>query len=102
RARPRRALPAFPTRRSSDLLGAGAEDARQSERGGLGQHAARGVLQRLHDVEVGEDGGALLDGDVDLTRDLDGGAGVGVHPPERVDRKSTRLNSSHVKISYAV
>src|SRR5690606_41947335 len=27
---------------------------------------------------------------------------VGVHLPGEVDRKSTRLNSSHVKISYAV
>src|SRR5690606_41551159 len=26
----------------------------------------------------------------------------GVAPPGRLDRKSTRLNSSHVKISYAV
>src|SRR5690606_40643718 len=25
-----------------------------------------------------------------------------ISPPRRVDRKSTRLNSSHVKISYAV
>src|SRR5690554_5903383 len=27
---------------------------------------------------------------------------VSVHPNEEIDRKSTRLNSSHVRISYAV
>src|SRR2546427_4417093 len=32
-----------------------------------------------------------------------GAHGAGVHPvPARVDRKSTRLNSSHSQISYAV
>src|SRR5690606_39563829 len=30
------------------------------------------------------------------------GAGQGGHPASAEDRKSTRLNSSHVKISYAV
>src|SRR5438874_8954357 len=30
------------------------------------------------------------------------GAGESVSPPEGLDRKSTRLNSSHVEISYAV
>src|SRR6266496_4473294 len=34
-------------------------------------------------------------------RDRGGGAG-GVHPRPDQDRKSTRLNSSHVEISYAV
>src|SRR3712207_7243671 len=39
---------------------------------------------------------------------VDGGGGrtalppVPDHPPERLDRKSTRLNSSHANISYAV
>src|SRR5207302_6906963 len=31
-----------------------------------------------------------------------GNFGLGLHPMRFVDRKSTRLNSSHVKISYAV
>src|SRR5690606_5470805 len=37
--------------------------------------------------------------DIDTTLKLLGQLGVGV---DRQDRKSTRLNSSHVKISYAV
>src|SRR5436309_15281289 len=35
-------------------------------------------------------------------RDLDAGAIVGLDQRAPIDRKSTRLNSSHVKISYAV
>src|SRR5205085_12170460 len=35
-------------------------------------------------------------------RDLRAGAGGGGHADERQDRKSTRLNSSHSQISYAV
>src|SRR5690606_40463264 len=60
-----RHLHAFPTRRSSDLLG------------------LQPVLQRLAGRRVGP------------------GAALGVHQARR-DRKSTRLNSSHVKTSYAV
>src|SRR5690606_39598564 len=37
-----------------------------------------------------------------LLRTLGEGAGGGVEGALRIDRKSTRLNSSHVKISYAV
>src|SRR5690606_41215967 len=41
---------------------------------------------------------------LDLAGALEDGVdrGIAVHPLDRVDRKSTRLNSSHVKISYAV
>src|SRR5690606_39448271 len=75
---PRRhlSLSSFPTRRSSDLEGA-------REGGALVVH-----------VDQGGHGGQRL------------ALGQGGHralPPQRgQDRKSTRLNSSHVKISYAV
>src|SRR5690606_41667663 len=91
--RPRRRRPS-PTRRSSDLLehGAGADE-------GLLLDALERDLRRL-DLRLQRlDAGArrhqrLPGGD----RGVDGGA------PRllQLDRKSTRLNSSHVKISYAV
>src|SRR5690606_39523578 len=64
-----------------------------------------GVLEALHVPDVGED---LDPGQLtDLLQALVGHIGtVIVDPPVpdrlAVDRKSTRLNSSHVKISYAV
>src|SRR5690606_40909382 len=78
-------LHSFPTRRSSDLhRGGGARGARAVER------------QRRFD------GGPVRD------RPRGGGGGgavarlAGVAAAVALDRKSTRLNSSHVKISYAV
>src|SRR5690606_41898484 len=80
-----RALPPFPTRRSSDLLTR---------------------LQVEHVERVGDRlrGGAelQLSGRRQQHRALQR---AGRHLPRRhaaLDRKSTRLNSSHVKISYAV
>src|SRR5690606_40022036 len=77
----------FPTRRSSDLAGIAAEAKRQcaaadcglTARNGQDHPPAVGVLQR--DVERKCAQEAVRAG---------------------LDRKSTRLNSSHVKISYAV
>src|SRR5207247_2730006 len=75
----------FPTRRSSDLLPPG-------ERGqndhGLTWHACRQAAQRLRYP------GAEAPG---IGRALPGGS-----PAPHGDRKSTRLNSSHEWISYAV
>src|SRR5204862_2747965 len=70
-----RDLPSFPTRRSSDL--------------------APGLVITPDDLDAAEraSGLALATGDVLLLRT--GGT-------LRRDRKSTRLNSSHVEISYAV
>src|SRR5437868_11250688 len=71
-----RDLHSFPTRRSSDLV-------HHAHRGGLAVQERR--LDGRHRRERG-----------DPLRER--------HPHERVttDRKSTRLNSSHVSISYAV
>src|SRR5207302_11442745 len=79
-----RDLHSFPTRRSSDLVAVVADDEARAERAALGPSRSRplGALRALARPR--------------LTRD---------EAPEEfldLDRKSTRLNSSHVKISYAV
>src|SRR5690606_41468247 len=83
----------FPTRRSSDLP--------QIDLASL-PFDAEEMLGRLRpwiECESPTHDAAAVDRMVDLaTCDL---AGVGA-TIERIDRKSTRLNSSHVKISYAV
>src|SRR5690606_40110322 len=90
-------LPAFPTRRSSDLVG-GSEAAFEREEhpvpstpelpadGFQGRHQVLAGQGVFHFVKAYPPGGR-----VDAMGGIDG-----------VDRKSTRLNSSHVKISYAV
>src|SRR5690242_21302110 len=75
-----RGLHSFPTRRSSDL--ADGED----DVGALGGQRLGG-LETQAGVRAGDDGGAA---------GLIGNVGGGP------DRKSTRLNSSHMSISYAV
>src|SRR5207249_12240388 len=92
-----RDLRSFPTRRSSDL----------SHRGAIGQGGPWCATARLD-----RGGGAcpgvrcLARGDplARIGRSIRRGAGES-SPPRTVrpaDRKSTRLNSSHVSISYAV
>src|SRR5690606_41423087 len=80
----RRAPLSFPTRRSSDLPLDGVADP----------------------IEDGDDDAVLLadEGGPDTEGGLGGGAAAVVDGEQDVvgDRKSTRLNSSHVKISYAV
>src|SRR5690606_41636542 len=76
-----RELPSFPTRRSSDLHSGDYQL-------GLWLFASLGVLAWLG-----------LYGVKQRWRTTWGSAAV---TDARVDRKSTRLNSSHVKISYAV
>src|SRR5690606_41022340 len=85
-----RALPSFPTRRSSDLLLAGpaAALARAGRRPRLGGRADGGGLR----------GRPLRAAPVPGP----GRRRAAVRPAGPPDRKSTRLNSSHVKISYAV
>src|SRR5690606_42084551 len=85
-----RHLPSFPTRRSSDL---GQADA---PRGG-----GRPPTRR-HPLRAGRDGGAHPPRPARLRRLLRARGGHARGAARRLDRKSTRLNSSHVKISYAV
>src|SRR5690242_21595163 len=86
-----RALHYFPTRRSSDLadadLAAVLVDA--LERYADGGDAGLAVVLAPVSVEVVPD----------VVADL---AGDDAHVAGRRDRKSTRLNSSHMSISYAV
>src|SRR5690606_39688075 len=94
RSAPARDRTSFPTRRSSDLQGLGGHD----------------LARRVADVLqlVGLDSradGATKEFSGGMKRRLNIGIGL-LHRPELLildeDRKSTRLNSSHVKISYAV
>src|SRR5690606_40137728 len=96
-----RARPSVPTRRSSDLdLAEEGGGVAQAGEAGHGQQAQAGqrAAARLS-------GGAGLDGvgAAHLQQALD--AFRQLQPAQlqlALDRKSTRLNSSHVKISYAV
>src|SRR5699024_12383417 len=93
-----RSPPPFPTRRSSDLWSERAPPSQQPRQ-------SRSVHQRRLSHRDPADDDAVLPGpdgghgpaDRDAARQ-----GRGVLPPPQEDRKSTRLNSSHVSISYAV
>src|SRR5690606_41212225 len=90
-------LPSSPTRRSSDLGEHVAEliETHRQQRSELAQQLREcGVDNPGSNVQVGE---ALVRAGA---QDLPLSAKTGQH--QRLDRKSTRLNSSHVKISYAV
>src|SRR5690606_42069704 len=87
-------LPSFPTRRSSDLAKVDPHDLtaqREPAHGKGAQHARHG--SGLHAAAV-QPTPRPVAGQVEVA-ELAGVVG-------REDRKSTRLNSSHVKISYAV
>src|SRR5690606_41078232 len=85
-------LRSFPTRRSSDLeIGEDAAVVRVAGDVAPSDVVAR-PLDREGDIRGGGRGDALQDG---ILVELDDAGVV-------QDRKSTRLNSSHVKISYAV
>src|SRR5690606_41550945 len=99
--RPNRDRHSFPTRRSSDLV----EEGRVAATLVLGEDDDLGL-------ELGvRGGGARLDDDLtalhllalDTTQQqTDVVTGLALVEQLAEDRKSTRLNSSHVKISYAV
>src|SRR5690606_41090614 len=76
-------LLSFPTRRSSDLHKNGANDRRHHLRRNL-RNPGKDIAHEMHPAALPRTA---------LERDLD---------RANKDRKSTRLNSSHVKISYAV
>src|SRR5690606_40772355 len=84
-----RALHSFPTRRSSDLEGAQVAQREALEPGAQARDA------RDPDLAIARH--AHGDDDAGHQQPQDAGRGPGA-----ADRKSTRLNSSHVKISYAV
>src|SRR5690606_41045341 len=88
-----RALPSFPTRRSSDLGGAAGGRGRRLAAGS----PARGGHRRPRTAVPASGRGGPPDMIVYVARRLVYGALILLG-----DRKSTRLNSSHVKISYAV
>src|SRR5207302_5333472 len=91
-------LPSFPTRRSSDLprvgfetvLDVGGDEVPAVERRHVLPPDALAQLERP-DAVIGARRPGLRQ--ITLEREVAGAGG---------DRKSTRLNSSHVKISYAV
>src|SRR5690606_39699165 len=98
----RRDLPAFPSRRSSDLVVDGLVGQVEeilggsAEAGDLVNDVVEDIAAAVEQVEdvlggiAGEEIIAPVDEVTDQVVDIVG------------DRKSTRLNSSHVKISYAV
>src|SRR5690606_42039213 len=90
RSAPHQDLHSFPTRRSSDLT----------------QCAVINPLLDLPDGRRIAEGEAQLGAHtlgIGLGRSIKSGSGFGVQRLfGQQDRKSTRLNSSHVKISYAV
>src|SRR5690554_7137692 len=79
-----RDLHSFPTRRSSDLASAA----------GRGEGEVDEVVTHLRGLQEG--------GEDDEQDDVGRGDRGGRAEDAGVDRKSTRLNSSHVRISYAV
>src|SRR5207302_3977226 len=89
---PHRALHSFPTRRSSDL----------PDQSDVSRHEPVRLLAWGHGIPpVPDHGGRSEVGFARRERvvpDLGRAAEIGHH----TDRKSTRLNSSHVKTSYAV
>src|SRR5205085_6303385 len=100
-SRPRPSPPPFPTRRSSDLLLAGGDE-------GIGNRGLGGIdldgqgAQQQQQRQRGDHAhGQVLDhsenGNEPRLR-----RGPSIGDQTRRDRKSTRLNSSHSQISYAV
>src|SRR5207249_11819513 len=97
-----RELPSVPTRRSSDLFALYALKARGEAPRRLVRDAET-LRQRLLHVPgvkkvniVGEQAERIF---VEFSYDRLATLGIS---PQDIDRKSTRLNSSHVSISYAV
>src|SRR5207253_6875194 len=85
-------LPSFPTRRSSDLV------RRRHHVWPSGVHLrVDGERRRVHRVLALHHVAVVVD-----EEEVRGADVPEVHPERVEDRKSTRLNSSHVAISYAV
>src|SRR5690606_41571822 len=95
--RDRHDVHSFPTRRSSDLLVLGVAKAR-------GKAGDRHAVGRVNPDHVGalRAQEALVALRLKRIGTQDAMLAADPHVAELGDRKSTRLNSSHVKISYAV
>src|SRR5690606_40304381 len=95
-------LHSFPTRRSSDLLhvllGVPLEDPGAETLEAPGGLAETEIGAGDAVAEVQEDLGDAAHPDASDADEMDGGPSSAKHLS--LDRKSTRLNSSHVKISY--
>src|SRR5204862_8195196 len=96
-----RSLRSFPTRRSSDLMGALQERIASTSRGAI--TSVQAVYVPADDPTDPAPATAFgqLDAFLYLERAI---SEKGIYPAvdPLADRKSTRLNSSHVEISYAV
>src|SRR5690606_40681968 len=88
-------LPSFPTRRSSDLGGPSVRQPPAGAGGGPGASARNRGPMRAWRTSALQDRSDRAGHVVQV-------AGVQRRQADAADRKSTRLNSSHVKISYAV
>src|SRR5207249_6417341 len=87
-------LPSFPTRRSSDLYAAAAEAEYYL---GLARQMGGEFFRAAPKLRLVQ----LLSAGYDRV-DVEAARKAGVPVANNGDRKSTRLNSSHVSISYAV
>src|SRR5207253_7596028 len=97
-----RDLPPFPTRRSSDLaalLSAGSASAQNAPMGSAGTSSAFTTSRQTAGTPPGGPGSGTVGAAGNRPGASMGTLGTGT--PTK-DRKSTRLNSSHVAISYAV
>src|SRR5690606_41404257 len=86
-------LHSFPTRRSSDLAGRPRRCSTPSSYSRCSASAATSSTTRCREVPSSSRSEGIMSPESPTTAVLSGPV---------VDRKSTRLNSSHVKISYAV
>src|SRR5207302_8822584 len=94
-------LHSFPTRRSSDLILRSEAMARRGRWGGLARRALVCAAVVLLLAALGASGGYFwLQREFSTSGPATAGSLIQVEPG--ADRKSTRLNSSHVKIPYAV
>src|SRR5690606_41790552 len=97
-----RGLHSSPTRRSSDLRGGSWDEDRWPAGGAAGRsqlHSIDHADSKQVEAEFQGAGGQVAQGEAAVP--ALGGLGLQYGALLEEDRKSTRLNSSHVKISYA-
>src|SRR5690606_39720263 len=96
-----RAASCFPPRRSSDLVEGRIVLVNKAIGSMLGRNS-ESLIGQMH-VEAGRNASLsnLIEQSLKTKKEIRDEIHF-YYPKERIDRKSTRLNSSHVKISYAV